>query len=111
MSRYLRPLFTLSPVREFFKRSIQSRPAGPTDEERATARGLVWGEATDAQGRKAVARLEGPEPGYTWTLITALDAMEKVLAGNVAVGFQTPAQAFGSDFILQCKDVQREDVI
>ncbi len=110
LARYLGPLLALAPVKNWMKRNVQKQPPGPTAEMRATCRGLVWGEVTDDKGRRAVSRLEGPEPGYTWTLITALDAVEKVLAGLAQAGFTTPGLAFGADFVLECKEVTRCDV-
>lgn len=108
--RMLRPLFFWSVVRNYAKRSINSRPPGPTEQERSTTRTIVWGEVTDDRGRKAVSRLEGPET-YAWTAITALGAVERVLARSVPFGFQTPSLALGPDFVLECGDVKRTDVV
>jgi hypothetical protein len=46
----------------------------------------------------------------TWTARTALAAIEKVLAGNVSPGFQTPSLAYGADFVLEGEGVTREDL-
>jgi hypothetical protein len=35
---------------------------------------------------------------------------KRVLAGNIALGYQTPGKAFGADFVLECEGVEREDV-
>ena len=35
--------------------------------------------------------------------------MRRVLAGNIAPGYQTPGKAFGPDFVLECEGVTRED--
>lgn len=104
---YMRPLFKLTVVRNFFKRRLK---AGSTADERARARTSVWGEVEDAQGRKAVSRLHGPEAGVIWTARAALAAVQKVLAGNASPGFQTPALAYGADFVLECEGVTREDL-
>jgi short subunit dehydrogenase-like uncharacterized protein len=37
--------------------------------------------------------------GYTASVLTAAAAVERVLAGDAAAGFQTPARVFGADFI------------
>ncbi|MGE5139403.1 MAG: saccharopine dehydrogenase family protein, partial [Rudaea sp.] len=110
MSRYLGPILSIPPIKKWMKRGALAIPPGPTDEERAASRGFIWGEVTDDGGGKAVSTLEGPNPGYTWTLITALDAVEKVVEGGAPAGFQTPGRAFGADFVLQCPDVVRRDV-
>ncbi len=109
-ARYLRPVFGWSIVRNGLKRAIRSRPAGPTAAERAATRTHVWGEVRDAQGNAAVARLHGPEAGYTWAPRTALAVVQQVLAGVAPPGFQTPALAYGPDFVLGDADVTREDL-
>jgi hypothetical protein len=55
-------------------------------------------------------RLHGPEAGLVWTTITALGAAKKVLNGAAKAGYQTPASAFGKDFVLEGEGVTREDV-
>jgi len=107
MVAYVRPLFRSRPVRELMKRTLKS---GSTPEERGRTRTHVWGEVVDAEGRRAVSRLHGPEAGVTWTALAALSAVRRVLAGDAPAGFQTPATAFGADFVLECEGVSREDV-
>jgi len=107
LSDWLRPIFKSSAVRAFFKRQLKS---GSTPAERAVTRTTVWGEVKDEQGNKAVARLHGPEAGVIWTAQTALAVVRKVLAGETAAGYQTPARVYGPDFVLEGPDVTREDV-
>jgi short subunit dehydrogenase-like uncharacterized protein len=57
-------LLRTSLVRNIAKKKIKQKPAGPTDEMRANAKGFVWGEVTNAQGEKKAVRLQCPE-GYT----------------------------------------------
>lgn len=104
---YLAPLFKLSAVRNLLKRGVKP---GPTAEQRAKTSTHVWGEVEDDQGRKAVSLLHGPEAGVVWTTRAALAAVQKVLAGNAPPGFQTPALAYGADFVLECEGVTREDL-
>ena len=103
----LRPLFGFASVRRIFRGMI---PAGSTAAERAKTRVDVWGEVADEQGRTAVSRMSGPEAGVDWTALAALAAVKKVLAGYAPPGFQTPARAYGADFVLECPGVTREDV-
>ena len=84
--------------------------SGSTPEERAQTRVSVWGEVVDGEGRRAVSRLHGPEAGVEWTALAALAAVERVLEGDATPGFQTPATAYGADFVLGCEGVVREDV-
>ena len=103
----MRPLFKLGAVRNLLKRGVKP---GPTAEQRSMTSTHVWGEVEDDQRRKAVSRLHGPEAGVEWTTRAALAAVQKVLAGNASPGFQTPALAYGANFVLECKGVTREDL-
>ena len=69
----------------------------------------LWGETSDDRGQRVVSRLTGPE-GYTLTALTAVAAMEKVLAGGARAGFQTPSLAFGADFVMEVDGVRLEDL-
>ena len=104
---YLRPLFKSAAIRDLFKRGVKP---GPTADERAKTVTHVWGEVEDDQGRSAVSRLHGPEAGVIWTARAALAAVQKVLTGNASPGFQTPALAYGADFVLEGEGVTREDL-
>jgi short subunit dehydrogenase-like uncharacterized protein len=108
-SRFLRPLLASSAVQSFLTRRVRAGAPGPTAEQRARGRTVVWGEVTDKSGGRAVSRLYGPE-GYTFTTLTALAALEKVLSGDAPPGFQTPAKAYGADFVLGIEGVKREDL-
>jgi short subunit dehydrogenase-like uncharacterized protein len=103
----LRPFLRVAAVRNFLAGRI---PSGPTIEERAQSHTTIWGEVEDDQGQKAVSRLYGPEAGVTWTAMAAVSAVQKVLTGHMSPGFQTPALAYGADFVLECEGVTREDV-
>jgi len=105
---YTRPLFRLAMMRSLAKR-ILVKP-GPTADEISRTVTHVWGEVEDDQGRRATARLHGPEAGVVWTARAALAAVKKVLAGNNSAGFQTPALAYGADLVLECEGVTREDL-
>jgi short subunit dehydrogenase-like uncharacterized protein len=108
VSRYFSWLLRWERVQRFLKARARKGPAGPSEEERARGETLVWGEVTDPAGRRAAARLRGPE-GYTFTARSAVAAMEKVLTGRAHPGFQTPSLAFGPDFVLQLPDVVRTE--
>lgn len=109
LTRLMGPLLATRPAQRLLKWSVRRRPAGPSDERRATARSQFWGEVTDAAGRSASASMTGPD-GYTLTAQTAVRAAERVLAGGVATGFQTPATAFGARFILEIPGTSLEDL-
>ena len=106
----LQPLFNWllrrTVVRNYLKKKINQRPAGPSDEQRNKATSLVWGQATNATGRIAIVRLSGPE-GYTLTTHSALIIVQKVLNGNFSPGYQTPASAYGENLVMEIPGVKR----
>lgn len=107
----LQPLFNwilrTSFMRNLIKNKINSRAPGPTDERRKKAKGYVWGQAINAEGKKATARLSGPE-GYTLTVQSTLLITKKILDGNFSTGYQTPAKVYGEDLVLEIPGVTRK---
>jgi short subunit dehydrogenase-like uncharacterized protein len=96
-------------VRNLAKKSINSRPPGPSAEERQNSKSLVWGEVTNNNGDKKIARLTTPD-GYTLTAHSSLIITKKILDGDFKAGYQTPAGAYGADLILAVPDTKREVV-
>jgi short subunit dehydrogenase-like uncharacterized protein len=96
-------------MRNYIKKKINQRAAGPTDEERAKAKALVWGRVSNANGKTATAFLSGPD-GYTLTMLSCLLIVQKVLSGNFTTGYQTPASAYGEGLITEIPGVKREIV-
>ena len=108
-SRYLGPVLGSAVVRRFLTARVRAGAPGPTEDERRRGRGFVWGEVEDAEGRRAISRLATPE-GYTFTALAALAVVDRVLAGQSLPGFQTPARAYGPDFVLGIDGVTRTDL-
>lgn len=106
MSRYIGWLLATKPAQKYLQKQIA--PGGPSDEERAKGKTLLWGEASDANGNRVESRMQGPE-GYTLTALAALNIAQKILAGNFQPGYQTPAKAYGADLILEIEGVRRQD--
>ncbi len=96
------PMFSLASVKRLLRSYIDRLPPGPTPEQRSRTRTYLWGRVSDGNGREEIARMQGPEAGYSWTVDIALQAVREVLAGTMPAGYQTPASAFGADFILEC---------
>jgi len=86
---------------------IKSRPAGPSDEQRANSKSLVFGEVSNQAGKKLQARIIGPD-GYTITAEASLIIAKKILEGNFKTGYQTPAGCYGADLVMEVKGVTRE---
>ncbi len=106
LSRYLGWLLATWPVQKVLQKQIPA--GGPSDEERAKGKTLLWGEASDPAGNRVETRQQGPE-GYTLTALAALNIAQKILEGNFTPGFQTPAKAYGADLILEIAGVARQD--
>ncbi len=94
-------------IRNFIRKKIDKRPAGPSDEQRSKAMSLVWGQAANAQGQTKTVRMSCPD-GYTLTMYSTLLLAQKVLHGNLKPGYQTPASAYGEDLVLELPNVHRE---
>ncbi len=104
LSRYLGWLLATAPFQDYLQKQIPS--GGPSDEERAKGKSLLWGEALDINGNRVESRLQGPE-GYTLTALAALNISQKILDGKFMPGFQTPAKAYGADLVLEIEGVTR----
>jgi short subunit dehydrogenase-like uncharacterized protein len=105
--RWLLPSALASPARALLatragqalvRRAIALRPAGPGEPEIAAGLTRIWAQAEDAAGQRVTARLRGPER-HLFAARTALWAAQRVLAGRLRVGFQTPTTAYGPDLI------------
>lgn len=107
VSRYLGWFLATRFAQKYLHSNIPQ--GGPSDDERAKGRTLMWGEARDDAGIRVEARQQGPE-GYTLTAIAALTIVEKILAGSFTPGYQTPAKAYGADLVLEIAGTVRQDV-
>lgn len=107
-ARPLLPLAAAGPVQRVAKAAIDLLVSGPTALERAGTVARLWGEVRD-EDNQVVARMRTPGP-YDLTAATAVEAARQVLDGEVSAGFQTPASAFGPDFVLDFQGVEREVV-
>jgi short subunit dehydrogenase-like uncharacterized protein len=106
-ARAIAPLAKWGPVRNLLLMGVQPGPIPPL---RARTSTHVWGEVADVERRSASARLHGPEAGVEWTTAAALGAARKALSGLAPAGYQTPASAYGPDFVLEAEGVTREDL-
>lgn len=106
LSRYVQELLAWAPVQAGLKQLVDWLDPGPSAEARRTGRSVVWGSVRSPKGERRSVRLHGPE-AYTLTARTAVAAVEKVMEGPVAPGYQTPSTAFGSSFILGIDGVEQ----
>jgi short subunit dehydrogenase-like uncharacterized protein len=109
LSRFAAPLLASGVVRRLAGARVRAGPPGPDAAERARGASLLWGEVVAADGRRAEARLRGPE-GYTLTALAAVHLARRALGGDAPPGFQTPSRAYGADVVLDLPGVVRTDV-
>jgi short subunit dehydrogenase-like uncharacterized protein len=84
-------------------------PDGPVPAAGAGAGMTIVAEASDDDGRRVRARLHTPE-AYAFSGVTGVAIAERVLAGDVEPGYQTPGRVYGPDFVLRFDGVTREDL-
>jgi short subunit dehydrogenase-like uncharacterized protein len=109
LSNYIGFILRMGFVKKAMKNAIRKQPAGPTDEMRKNAKGIIWGEVKGPNGKAHHALLELPE-GYTLTAWTAVRIAQNIMTTEPPYGAKTPAQVFGKDFILQFDGVKRRDI-
>jgi short subunit dehydrogenase-like uncharacterized protein len=97
-------------MRNYLRKKIEQRPAGPSDEQRAAAKSLVWGRATNKMGESVEMRMAGPE-GYSITTFCVLLIAQKILNGNFKPGYQTPASAYGDGLIEEVQGVEIGELV
>jgi short subunit dehydrogenase-like uncharacterized protein len=107
-SNYINWLLRLRWVKDFLKRRIDKKPAGPSDEKRAKGKTYLWGKVWNDTGKECSARLETSD-GYTLTAKSSVLIAEKILHENFKAGYQTPAMAYGADLIMELPGTQRMD--
>jgi saccharopine dehydrogenase (NAD+, L-lysine-forming) len=107
LSRYAQGLLGWRPLQVLLQRLVEAWVPNPSAETRRAGATVVWASVRDEEGSTATARLRGPE-AYTFTARTAVLGADRVVNGRAPAGYQTPATAFGSDFVFGVEGVERE---
>ena len=76
---------------------MAGRQPGPSETRRAKARIHLWGRVARGNEEKTMT-MTVPE-GYTFTALSAVSAVERVLSGESRAGSFTPTQLLGPDFV------------
>lgn len=105
--RFVEPLLGTTPVQAILKRIVKLLPSGPSASERNSTKSCVWGEVRNTSGHTATALLHTPNV-YNLTVLSAIAAVQRVLAGVVRPGFQTPSLALGAEFVTSIEGVSIE---
>ncbi|MFN0202954.1 MAG: saccharopine dehydrogenase family protein [Bacteroidia bacterium] len=105
--KYIAWLLRIKWVKNRFLRKTAENDKPMSWEKRQQAASYIWASVQNAAGKTCTALLTMPD-GYLLTADTAVMSAKKVLNGEFAAGFQTPAKVYGADFILSAKGVKRE---
>ncbi|MBN1220192.1 MAG: saccharopine dehydrogenase NADP-binding domain-containing protein [Anaerolineae bacterium] len=100
-------LFSSKIVRQAAQKLVEKIIHGPPEHTRHTARCQLWAWVANESGDEAEAWLETPE-AYHYTALAGVRCVEKTLELQPQ-GTLTPAQAFGSEFILDIPGTRRFD--
>jgi len=103
------PLFYNRVAKTILKSLMNLYPPGPVETRRMKSFATIIGEVTDNQGERAVSKLRTRE-GYTFTAQVTVQIMKQILNQDYKIGFQTPSNVYGADFVLQFEGVEREDL-
>src|SRR5216684_3465961 len=94
--RSLLPILGITPIKRLLQAYVNRR-TGPGAEKRASGRTYLWGRVTD--GKSEVTMTMTTPEGYAFTVISALAAVERLLASPKRPGSFTPAKFFGPEFV------------
>ncbi|HQQ63021.1 MAG TPA: saccharopine dehydrogenase NADP-binding domain-containing protein [Pseudomonadales bacterium] len=93
------PLMAKPSAQHFLNRLVDKYVKGPDAAARAAGTSKLWGRVSNAQGQSIELLLDVAE-GYQFTAYSSLACVNDVLAGRASAGTQTPAMAFGADFVM-----------
>ena len=94
-------------LQKLIKPLMRQSQRGPSEAQMQRGRSEVWAKLSD--GRKfVVGRIFAPDH-YVLTAQFACAAAQRAVLDQVPTGYQTPASAFGADFILQFDGITRVD--
>ena len=105
ISSPLMALIRFKPLQNALKKRVEHTINGPNEQARQQGFMRVWGKVINDKGECREAWLDVAE-GYQFTAMSSLSAVERLLAGGIKTGTQTPAQAFGDDFVLTLEKSQ-----
>jgi short subunit dehydrogenase-like uncharacterized protein len=97
------PLLAFKPINRLLQ-LFANRRTGPDETRRASGRTYLWGRVSDGK-RDVTMTMTTPE-GYAFTVISAMTAVEQLLASPKRPGAFTPARFFGAEFVTTLPGVQ-----
>jgi short subunit dehydrogenase-like uncharacterized protein len=106
---HLAPVLAALGIRDVVAGLMARGEPGPSETARATGRSIVYGEASDAAGRRVATIQHHPDP-YGLTAAAAVEIAGRALRGEAPPGWQTPASAYGPDLVLALPGASRQDL-
>ena len=101
MSKWFNWLMQKRWIKNYLRKKIDARQAGPGKAHVHTGRSYLWGRVRDDEGNVIEARIKTLN-GYLLTAKTAVLAARKLISTDeVRPGYFTPAQYFGDGFIFE----------
>jgi short subunit dehydrogenase-like uncharacterized protein len=97
------PLLRIGALKRLAQKYADRR-TGPNAEQRAKAHIELWGRAVNARGAEVTKTMTVAE-GYDFTVLSSLEAVERVLAAPRAGAF-TPAKYFGAEFVNEISETK-----
>lgn len=94
----INPILRTKFVKNQLQKYVDKNIYGPTPEQNEKGLSMVWGKATNKEGKSLEARLETPE-GYKLTAEAAIVITKKVLSQKYPGGYHTPAGLFGYELL------------
>lgn len=109
VARYLGWLLKQSWIKEFLRKKVNQRPAGPSEQRRTKSKSYLWGKVSDDQGNFRISTLQTLN-GYSLTSVASVAIAQKILNGNFTAGYFTPAGHYGENLILEIEESKRNDL-
>ena len=99
----------LEPARTLIDAVTSVLSEGPSKARRRTEQCVIVSEAENSWRQRRCVRLTTPD-GYSFTAEAATTIAQRILQGDFASGFQTPAKVYGADLVLDFEGVDRHEL-
>lgn len=105
---FFNPILKTSMVRNWAQKWVDKNLYGPNEEANKKGRSFLYGKVSNGQ-KEQEAILECVE-GYFLTALCSVAITKRILEKDFKPGYQTPAMAYGWQFILEMKGSEIRDI-
>ncbi|MEZ5007418.1 MAG: saccharopine dehydrogenase NADP-binding domain-containing protein [Chitinophagales bacterium] len=102
------PILKTGLVKNLAQKWVDKNLYGPSEEENKDGRSFLHGKITNGKQEK-LAILECAE-GYLLTALCSVNITKNILSNDFKPGYQTPAMAYGWEFILKMEGSEIKDI-